>query len=504
MPLVSITRRLSQSGIVSRLKAERIEQSASSFAFFETEFDASIAETFLEVLQFRHGRRLTEVLFTSCPGNEHLTLVLQTIVDLDLCSWIKLYGDRNGNNTNYIQPTLEPFGSRMGLARNLHILNLKHLTILPRDAVTLKLGIAENNHLEKFLLTNIRFREEDTSIQELAQGLASNKNLRVISLISCAHADKNVALLLDSLESHPSLTTLQLFGNHCRDLSLAAMARLLATKDCKLTSLDMHNQCLNRRYRSQRVEGLGEQEENVEVDDAFRIQVFNESWPSTLYRNKSLKRLVLAGNRLSDDDMQPLAMLLRRLASLETLDLDNNSITDAGVQRLADHATVSSRLRVLRLTSNRIQGGAAASAMLKLLKNHPELHRVTPTVLWTSLRPLGNHIKASMDQNGAGRVLLVDTERSKIALGVWPTVLARNCRAYYPSPSNINIRNHANSIFYLLRNGPVLLERPMVSQKTRDKTMNKRKREEVEGEEVDPFDALLLQGYNRNKKLRFL
>jgi hypothetical protein len=469
---------------VERLEKESIERTASSFAFFETDFDDGITDIFLEVLRQRQGKRLNELNLFSCPGNDNLVTVLQSIIALDLCSHVRLLGDRN-RNLNYVQPTMDPFGYQIRLARNLSILSLGYLEFSHQDAISLKLGLDGNPHLEHLLLTDIKFQDgdHDASVQEIAQGLAGNNKLRVLSFTSCALTDHNLASLLRGVVSNPSLTTLRLFGNQCRDLSFNAIAQVLSSKNCKLTSLNMHQQFLSPRHQAQ-----------IREEGKFRIQTLNERWPATtVYRNKSLKHLVLAGNRLSDDDMQPLAMLVRRLASLESLDLDGNSITDAGVQLLADHATVPSRIRRLRLGGNLLSKQAqAAPALLKVLKQHPELHFVTPTIYWTVSKPLGDQIKDSLEQNRAGRVLLIAGQR-KIALGMWPTVLARRNFVSAPFCGTKGLHN-PNGIYYLLRNGPVLFNRHILSSeawnKSQDRTTNKRKRELLYDDDKDPFKGM--------------
>ena len=56
----------------------------------------------------------------------------------------------------------------------------------------------------------------------------------------------------------------------------------------------------------------------------MRIEELLNGWERV--RNKTLNRLVLAGNKLVDDDMDHLAMLLRRLSCLDDLDLDSNPL----------------------------------------------------------------------------------------------------------------------------------------------------------------------------------
>jgi hypothetical protein len=203
----------------------------------------------------------------------------------------------------------------------------------------------------------------------------------------------------------------------------------------------------------------------TEGGDRMRIEELLNGWERI--QNKTLKRLVLAGNKLVDDDMDHLAMLLRRLSCLEELDLDSNRVTSNGLQIFAKH-NISSRLRVLRLSMNPLSTDTS-SALVKILQVHPELHVVISNDFWrwtkqeTSIRHL-------MDINRAGRVLLNDNKA--IPLSVWPLVLAR-LNACWGRPGG------ENGMYYLLRRGPVLLERSTTNSAQRSEPPRKRKRDSL-------------------------
>lgn len=458
MPLVSLTRGLSSQGVVDRLRKEKREPKATGFAFFEVSFTDEIAREMLELFRFLHQqhrcRRLGELTFFSCPGSGNLASVLQAALALDLFSQIRIQGAKR--EPNYAQPTLtvESLGGQVRHVRNLTTLNLGFLRIARNTAEFLeKLLLEKNCRLERLLLSNLVFEED--SLEVLKHGLTNNAKLKVIAIISCGLSDADMALLLVGLISHPVLTTLRLFGNQCRSQSLNATRRLLSSPKCKLQSLDMHHQFPPSHSRVNNGE------------TKVRMQVLAEQWQGS-YRNKTLRRLVLSGDRLEDEDMKYLGLLLRRLPRLEELDLDGNRITDIGLRELAKHSQVPSRLRILRLAENAFTHDAAP-ALLDLLQQHPELQCVTPSTYWRICTPYGNHIRNYLEQNRAGRVLLLG--KSTIPLSVWPTVLARLTK-------NGVLWGRTNGLYYLLRNGPVVLEpgKSNARAPTRDACGNKRNR----------------------------
>jgi hypothetical protein len=467
MPLVSFTRILSSRGVVERLEEEKREPRATSFSFFEISFNDDITSALLELLRFLHQhqrRRLGELTFYSCPGNTNLTAILQAVLALDLFSLIRIQGAKR--DPNYSQPTLtvESLGGQMKYARNLTTLNLSFLRLSRNAAAFLKLLLENNHSLEQLLLSNLVL--EEGSLEALKEGLKYNAKLKVIAFISCGLSDPDMALLLESLVSHPVLTTLRLFGNQCRSRSLHAMTRLLSSPQCKLQSLDMHHQFPPSLSRNNNGEGK------------MRIQVMVKQWQGT-YRNNTLRRLVLSGDKLGDEDMKHLGLLLRRLPCLEELDLDGNCITDCGLRELAQHSQVPSRLRILRLEDNAFTHDAAP-ALLNLLQQHPELQCVTPSTYWRVFNPYGNDIRNYLDQNRAGRVLLCG--KSTIPPSLWPTVLAR-------LTANPFLSGGVNGVYYLLRNGPVIFEpgRSRRREPEHDSCGKKRKRDATVGKSMGVY-----------------
>ena len=188
------------------------------------------------------------------------------------------------------------------------------------------------------------------------------------------------------------------------------------------------------------------------------------------YSYKSLQKLDLSRNNISDDDMPSIILLLRRLTGLQVLSLDQNTISDRGLALLAQDR-VPSRLRQIHLSDNRITHESCES-VIDILETHPELSVFTTGVQW-SCSPSksanskhGNGDGASilnlLDMNLAGRVLLQQPEGLRPPpLAAWSYVLYRvNCSSRETFFLDSNFWkipfNRKNSMFVLLRHGQVL------------------------------------------------
>jgi len=266
----------------------------------------------------------------------------------------------------------------------------------------------------------------------------------------------------------------------------------LSKPSCKLRSLDLHHQFLEqqRQERRQRLlrgggnvggDGTGivvndDINENGGRNDSISsmgLECLVRGWqPRGFRNNKSLRRLVLSGNRVGDDDIPHICLLLRRLTGLQELDLDSNQISDRGMSLLANHHdNIPSRLRVLRLSQNPITRRSAQS-VIRILEIHPELHTLVTPVYWQQSiggdknKEEGARISHLFDINQAGRVLLLQPQssatRRALPLAAWAKVLARvnfvnnNWNSYFWRGSRFA---RENGIYYLLRHGPVLMER---------------------------------------------
>jgi hypothetical protein len=88
-------------------------------------------------------------------------------------------------------------------------------------------GIETSQHvgcrLTALVLEGMRFVDNpDNTIQEFCDGFPNNTTLERIEFQRCQLSDHHIAHLLDAFRAHPTLTSLNLAENHCRERGLMA------------------------------------------------------------------------------------------------------------------------------------------------------------------------------------------------------------------------------------------------------------------------------------------
>lgn len=526
--------------IVQRIEHEQQQhpRAWSSLAFYQVEFTAEVAAAVIELLRHtdshshctptsklgdkpksvHHG---TEICFYQCPRNEHLNRVLFQAMKTNMFQTLTIQ-EHHRNQSLSSFPAFRMFeiiSLNLPLARNLTKLRLCGTTMSAGEASKLRRGLEDSEFLhqcsevqrlsdscplQQLFLSNNRFAPG--GVEELCLGFVGNKSLRELSLVSCGLEDSQIAQIATALEGHPGLTHLRLSWNRCREKGLQALARLIWFLDgsARLESLDLQHQ-------SVRHHGIGGVMNQHCSNDRMQLSPLWEAWKNQIenfpddslndgYRliNHSLKRLVLSGNGLVDEDMVSLAALLPQWSSLEELDLDSNQITSTGLWLLTlpeplqdvlerDSTTgiaslrqmryqrdtgVMSRLRTLRLSLNPLANkGSPQETLARLLRKHPELHAVQTTNpdVWRRFDDEDSMLEHLMGINKAGRCLLLQHKPESLPMGgsasrlrrpappgIWPLVLARIKTA-------VRRGHREDAMFFLLRNGPVLLEHDATS-----------------------------------------
>jgi Ran GTPase-activating protein (RanGAP) involved in mRNA processing and transport len=277
--------------------------------------------------------------------------------------------------------------------------------------------------LEKLELSELKVTEG--ALMELTKAFQSNTTLQEVYVRDCSLKDEDIAQIVDALATSRTLHTLKLSGTMCRSRSLQALARMLSNPKCQLKNLDLSYQ---KRGESI-LENLVLQGDGNKGDRG--------GWERD-HSNKSLRRLDLSVNGISDVDMPSIILLLRRLTGLQVLSLHRNNISDRGLALLAQDRVPNS-LRQLYLSGNKITHESWES-VIDLLETHPELGVFTTGVLW-SCSPSKNKSVNSKYGNGedgasilnhllhmnlAGRVLLRHPEGPRsLPLAAWSYVLSR-------------------------------------------------------------------------------
>lgn len=256
-----------------------------------------------------------------------------------------------------------------------------------RQIEALAEGLKGNTTLQVLDLSRSRI----DSLAILADGLQENQTLKVLKLRSLGLNDETVHVLLDSIKSHPQLEDLDLSFNHCA--SLDHLAELVNDPCCQLAKLSLGYQNL---WQSPRID----------------ITAFARA----LRRNKRIKTISLARNKLADSDLLPLATALACNSTLEVLDLRENMLSDEGIAMLATTIQHPTGLQTINLAQNPFHE-AGALALLRAVDTNPNLIEVHINENIYKC----NEIRYATALNKAGRCLLFQSP----PLALWPMVLER-------------------------------------------------------------------------------
>ncbi len=164
-----------------------------------------------------------------------------------------------------------------------------------------------------------------------------------------------VSTLMEILQSHPQITTLDLSSNRIGNERLKALAAALAN-NTTLTTLDLGNTDLGDEDAQVLAAALKENSTlttlNLIVNSIGAMGA--KALAAALKENSTLIYLNLRGNRIGDNGAQALAMGLEGNKSLTNLHLYGNFIRDEGAQALAATFEKSTALICLNLGNNTI------------------------------------------------------------------------------------------------------------------------------------------------------
>jgi Ran GTPase-activating protein (RanGAP) involved in mRNA processing and transport len=442
MTLLAITPQMSSQAIAERLTRAKAEKHLTCIAFFETTFDDTVAGAvisfFRSSLQNTKRSSWRKLSLFSCRGLSQIDSVIEVAVSLDIFEelMIKEFPDRSQQvQFEDRRHFFRSIGNCIKFNYNLKKLNLMNLSISKEQGVALSHGLKTTTRqtpLEQLLLFRICFAEE--AISELAAGLQQNKNIRTLAVTACNLVDSQVAMLVEALVSHPSLKVLRIFQNKCRVNGMKAISKLLSSDASKLESLDLRNQCFEH-----------------EDEEKFDCEILAEG----LRSNQSIQNLDLSSNRLTDQDMDCLGRILWTCPRIHELILEDNSITNSGLELLSSHQ-IPSRLRRLRLQGNPLSD-VGAEMLLRILNVHVELGYVDCNRFWIR-SGYRSEIQHELDLNRCGRFLLIHSD--EVPVSIWSLVLER-VNIFFQSQK----ARRANVLFQLLH-GPALLQRATGTLKT--------------------------------------
>ena len=100
----------------------------------------------------------------------------------------------------------------MKMNNTLCLLDLSSNLLDSRGATAIGNFLTETHTLERLVLDDITLFD-DSSVKEIAEGIAKNASLKALSLRSCSISSVGGKFLVSALSQHPSLTELRLCGN---------------------------------------------------------------------------------------------------------------------------------------------------------------------------------------------------------------------------------------------------------------------------------------------------
>lgn len=295
-------------------------------------------------------------------------------------------------------------------------------TISYGQAFGLKEGLKSQLCTLKHLrLTKCSF-ESIEAVRVFAVGLKSCKTLEEISLCQCHLEDNEIGALVSEMKDHPSLKTLDLSVNYCLAEGFRALGSLLASST-PLKHLDISCQDVwdDREYFIHLCDGLEHENCKLEVLDThsnFLADIQMKWLVKSLENNKTLQRVILFDNRITDEAMTGLSNSLPIFPrSLRVLDLSNNSYSMKGIKSLEKGMARNTSIWDLKLND---------STML---------------------------LEYYLALNKGGRCLKLS---NAVGLSLWPYILERTdrCLSYEQLCSRIGPQD----IVFDLLHGPALLD----------------------------------------------
>jgi Leucine-rich repeat (LRR) protein len=288
-----------------------------------------VQQALMEFLQDHPG--MDEIVLQNCSGNHLKTLIFGILHSSPKALTIRYDKQQN-------MPSEIACGLVQGMQTRIQKLNLRGITLTPAVMEALQLALPENFPcLEELSVKgNILLQDVDQGVSILGSlddsssyysiEDTSNRftslllelpNLTCLELEYCHLEDSQLALLLNAALSSSDIHTIKLRGNQCQGKTMSVLGRHLVCNSCTLETLDLTWQRLpvNESSSSGRI---GKKKSVYQANTAF------EGVPllaKALTKNSSLRNLILSENKLSDMDMDILALSLEVNKTLERLEL---------------------------------------------------------------------------------------------------------------------------------------------------------------------------------------
>ena len=320
----------------------------------------------------------------------------------------------------------------------------------------------------------------DNVIEAVAEGLRDNQSIESFFIPGCELDDDQIAMLMESLSHHPTLSCIKLFRNYCGSNGTSNIANMMGSVDIDESEMptvhegitDSYHSCLHlnnikkKITRRTKLKSLDLSYQHFERADKLDITMISKSLATS---NSMLVTLKLAFNKLNDDDAKILASGFQPsetqqrpnssssccCCTLQELDLRSNNIRNEGIVAIAEKIiTTSTSLQKLFLFGNPISINGA-NAWLKAISDHNtilEVLNIDYSTLWytqiqfyTYLNRAGRRLLSSRQIGNDHNNTIVLVEDLNPAL--WPVILGR---ARKISLGSLGVCTQSDLIFQLI------------------------------------------------------
>lgn len=246
-------------------------------------------------------------------------------------------------------------------------------------------------------------RSRIDSFDILAKGLKGNSSLQQLKLRSLGIGDHHMVCIVTAIGTHPSLTSIDMSFNHCRQTS--ELAKFLFNKSrTTVVGVPPINE-LDMGYQN--------------VWQAPKMNL--SSLFDALEGNIPLRCLSLPRSKLDDDDARLLSKAISSNVHLEVLDIRENKIYDAGMESIGTALSkCTSSLQRINVMTNPF-GKVGADALLDASKKNYRIIKIDININDNHVL-LTDQIRYYTALNRGGRKLLCE---KNLPLSLWPHALER-------------------------------------------------------------------------------
>jgi hypothetical protein len=210
------------------LKQANVDKTTTELYFENFCFDEDIVvRAVIDLFHraFQRGFILEELAIGHCTGR--VDEILHVASSLPMFDKISLTGGSD-NKYELSNHGFWSISAAMKFNKRLTRLDLMYMEMTKQQAATLGAGLITSSspHFNKELRMEL-VEFEDGAIAELASGLKQNSSLCMLNVNGCDIGDAELAVLIDAVESHPSLKTLSLNWNGGQEHALVALGKVL-------------------------------------------------------------------------------------------------------------------------------------------------------------------------------------------------------------------------------------------------------------------------------------